>query len=494
MPTNTEVCSICGNISDDLERGENGKKYCHHCIEEHHLVKCSHDGCNKYLSNDEVYLSGRGFLCKDHWESEYTWCTECGALIRQKYQNFNSDGEPICGHCFAKSYYVCEDCGEIFPISEVISLVIDGNERKVCHRCRENNYRICEDCGKLTHKSDYLFIEYYTKKGSRKCYSGCVSCIAKVAHQCSHCGRWYSVDVEFKEGNVCEECYYRGEIIHSYTFKPKILPRAEKDEDHDLLFGVENEIELKFGDPDRGRYADSDNEEFSITANGKVFAVDYRKYIAYHIDNAIPGFFYQKHDGSIRYGMEVVSHPATLEFWRSQKDKIEELFSFLRSEGCQGDEADTVGMHIHVSRNKMTRAHQNSFAAFVYSHRKKIEKLAGRESNGYTKMITLPNSAADSEETKRFERVVINNDDRYSAVNWRNKSTVELRMFQSTLNTNTFLANIEFAHALYNFSKERTVLECVNNESWMNFCTFVSEKGYSFLENMMIEDAIFNRQ
>ncbi len=106
-------------------------------------------------------------------------------------------------------------------------------------------------------------------------------------------------------------------------------------------------------------------------------------------------------------------------------------------------------------------------------------------------MIRLPNSATNSDETEQFEKIVINNDDRYSAVNWRNKNTVELRMFQSTLNTNTFLANIEFAHALYNFSKERTVLECVNSESWMNFCTFISGNNYSYLERMIIEDGIF---
>ena len=140
----------------------------------------------------------------------------------------------------------------------------------------------------------------------------------------------------------------------------------------------------------------------------------------------------------------------------------------------------------------MKRAHQNSFAAFVYSHRNKIETLAGRESNRFTKMIRLPNSAADSEETTRFERVVIDNDDRYSAVNWRNKNTVELRMFQSTLWTRNFIANIEFAHALYHFTIDKTVLECVNNDSWNNFCNFVQEGRYLDLIDMMTERSIFS--
>ena len=108
-------------------------------------------------------------------------------------------------------------------------------------------------------------------------------------------------------------------------------------------------------------------------------------------------------------------------------------------------------------------------------------------------MIRLPNSAADSDEEKRFEEVVIKNDDRYNAVNWRNKNTVELRMFQSTLKTGNFLANIEFADALYHFSMERTVLECVNNDSWKNFCEFVEEKEYGYLMNLMVEKGIFER-
>ena len=63
-------------------------------------------------------------------------------------------------------------------------------------------------------------------------------------------------------------------------------------------------------------------------------------------------------------------------------------------------------------------------------------------------------------------------------------------MFQSTLNTSHFIANIEFSHALYHFSMTRTVLECVNNDSWKNFVGYVEENGYRHLMDLLSEKEI----
>ena len=484
-------CSLCGEeLTHEFVLGENGAKYCKECAKK--LIKCSEEGCNKYLKPEEAYLSGSGYLCRDHWERNYVWCSSCGALIKRPYANRISNGSYICNHCFESSYFTCDECGGTHLKEEAVDVFMHDQNCKICKRCREEYFSECPSCGELVHNSELVNSTYKKKNGTNGYFSACRRCIENTAHQCENCGGWFSNEIHFHDNNqTCDRCYYSGEIIHNYSFKPKAAPRKIGDESTELLFGVENEIELKYDYSDRSEYEEGEVNYEIVTESG-TFGVDYKRYVAYHIDNAIPGFFYQKSDGSIDYGMEVVSHPATLQFWRSQKENIEKLFKFLRDEGCAGDEANTVGMHIHVSRNGMKRAHQNSFAAFVYSHRNKIETLAGRESNRFTKMIRLPNSAADSEETDRFERVVIDNDDRYSAVNWRNKNTVELRMFQSTLWTRNFIANIEFAHALYHFTIDKTVLECVNGESWDNFCNFVQEGRYLDLIDMMTERSIFS--
>jgi hypothetical protein len=52
------------------------------------------------------------------------------------------------------------------------------------------------------------------------------------------------------------------------------------------------------------------------------------------------------------------------------------------------------------------------------------------------------------------------NNKRYVAVNLQNSHTVEIRIFRGTLNYMSFLKNIEFCYALFNFtrdSKETTV-------------------------------------
>ena len=489
MPVNN-VCSICGNRHSNLQRGINGAKYCPDCINEHHLIRCSADDCGKYMKPEEAFLSGQGYLCEEHWKAEYAFCDACGAIIRKRYGHRMDRGMKfICEHCFSVKYFECEDCGCTHKISEANEVEVDGTVRKVCKSCLEENYSTCPSCGKLKRNSSIINARYINANGEKKIINGCEECVAKVCHSCSHCGGWFANEIPFHDEGTCDKCYYGGNIIHNYSYKPKAVVQKSAAENTDLLFGIENEIELKFNDPNRSRY-ENDGDSFTIETKSGSVRVDYRRFVAFHVESSIPGLFYQKNDGSIRFGMEIVSHPATLEFWRSNKDRIEELFSFLRSEGCAGDEASTVGMHIHVTRNGMTRAHQNSFAAFVYSHKEKIEKLAGRRSNGYTKMIPLPNSAEDNDQTKRFEEKIINNHDRYSAVNWNNEHTVELRMFQSTLNTSHFLANIEFSHALYHFSKTRTVLECVNNDSWKNFCGFIAG-NYEYLASLMMEKGIY---
>lgn len=488
MPRN-EVCSICGNPHENLQKGLNGKKYCPECIEKFNMIRCSSENCGVLMLPEESLVSGQGYLCPEHWNGQYTFCKSCGAIVKKRYAHrAEGNSEFICEHCFGINYFECDDCGLIHENSNMVFLEINGEVRKVCKECLKRNYSRCPICGELKRIDSIQEIRYHTLTGERKKIFGCKRCVKKVCHRCSSCMDWFENTIPMHEENTCDKCYYGGNIIHDYSYKPKVVPKAVSNENKEILFGIENEIELKFDDPNRRDYYDGNGSTFKIkTSTGKTIDVDYRRFIAFYVENSIPGLFYQKSDGSIKFGMEIVSHPATLEFWQSNKDKIEELFSFLRTEGCAGDEADTVGMHIHVSRNGMTRAHQNSFAAFVYSHREKIESLAGRASNGYTKMISLPNFAENSEQTKRFEDRIINNDDRYCAVNWKNTNTVELRMFQSTLNTSHFIANIEFSHALYHFSRTRTVLECVNSGSWKNFADFISENGYQNLAVMMNE-------
>ena len=46
------------------------------------------------------------------------------------------------------------------------------------------------------------------------------------------------------------------------------------------------------------------------------------------------------------------------------------------------------------------------------------------------------------------------NSERYVAINLKNSQTIEIRIFRGTLNFNSFMKNIEFAHALFMYTKE----------------------------------------
>ena len=181
-------CSICGRVTMEFGCGEGGATYCPECIKELHMVECSHDGCGKYLKPEEAYLSGRGFLCKHHWEEAYGFCSECGALIQKKYgQKIN--GNLICSHCFEAKYFKCDECGEIYPLNKVVVIEVDGQTVKICKSCRENHYMACPECHKVTHISDIIDTRIHGKGNTVSYFVGCRSCIEKKANRCRHCGK-----------------------------------------------------------------------------------------------------------------------------------------------------------------------------------------------------------------------------------------------------------------------------------------------------------------
>ena len=200
MPRN--VCSICGNSSEQLFPGLNGNFYCHSCIKQLNMVKCVHDGCEKFLKPEEAHLSGKGFLCEEHWNNEYGWCSHCGALIIKRYSHRINDETLICEHCFESSYFICEDCGLIYPLDKCIEIEIDGRLKKICNTCREDLYSTCHNCGNLTMNDNFIRTTFRKKDNTTEKINACRTCVEKVAHQCSHCGDWFENSIPLHDENT----------------------------------------------------------------------------------------------------------------------------------------------------------------------------------------------------------------------------------------------------------------------------------------------------
>ena len=469
------TCSLClEQLDDSFVKGENGAKYCENCVKSNHLEVCSYPGCNTYLNQNELFITRNGFLCKKHFLENYFVCPECGTYHSKQfgYKVISAEGKKVfvCHSCFNESFFKCDSCGETHKKSTAKKLIYSGKELTLCARCYREVFPECPHCGNKTHRNE-LF-EFRGNDGL--IFRGCKSCAEKDYKKCNRCGEWYRKDhklIERDGQKYCESCWYNRCIIQSYNYKPSIIPKKLPSDNTNLLFGVENEIELN---------RSKNGSNMVIEGSTRNYEVEYKQWVAAEIDKFIPGFLYQKNDGSLTYGIEIVSHPATIEFWESIGDKLEDMFKFLRTEECQGERASTAGMHVHCSRKEMNRMHQNCFTAFIYGNKKIVEKIAGRESNGYSKYKNIDKSDVD-----KTIRIVSDHDDRYTAVNWRNKNTVEVRIFQSTLNLNQFLSNLEFCNGVYMFTKERSIAEIISDDCFKNFCEFIDGNNYKYLPNLI---------
>lgn len=501
MPNSNPLCAICGERDHTkLVYGESNKFYCLSCVEkpENNLIPCASPNCGKYLTMEEATITGSGIMCEAHLREMYFSCDCCKNPLTKKANGRQlQNGKYICDSCFEEKYYICPECGNIHKIDETKSHLVttkDKKKIKVCDKCFKNNYIVCKTCGENVHKSNiqsFSIMNPETKKNEE--ISGCSVCIEKKFERCNSCKAWYykntiekftEVDQNDVEYVYCKRCYYADRVIHEYNFKPKPkMNIGSSDKFKDLFFGVENEIECdqnnskKYHVPEIGSKNDSNAH------------VNIQKHVAITVEKIIPEFLYQKRDGSLSYGVEIVSHPASIEYWYGMEGKLKEVFDFLNSVNCKTDTASTAGMHVHVSRKDISKVHKNNISAFVYCNKDQIQKLAGRSGNSYSRFKNISDSSKKTE--SGIIESVCGSEDRYDAINWRNKHTMEMRMFQSTSKVAQFISNIEFCLASYLFTRENKIVELADENAWSRFCEFIERNEFRHLPTILKEKNIW---
>ena len=162
---------------------------------------------------------------------------------------------------------------------------VEWNDEIYCSYCIEHNTTVCDCCSCLIHNDDT-----YRLDGEDYC------------HEC--------YDEE------CDKCFN----IHDYSYKPEPVFYG----DSRRYFGVELEIDGAGKDDD---YA----EEFLEIANIQ----------KPHI--------YIKSDGSLDDGMELVSHPMTLEYHKTIMN-WEDIFKRAVRLGYRSHQTSTCGLHVYVNR------------------------------------------------------------------------------------------------------------------------------------------------
>ena len=328
--------------------------------------------------------------------------------------------------------------------------------------------------------------EYIEENGGHDMFFSCDSC-CELFHQdvasnfggSTYCERCYENNVHFCED--CEETYWaddghdcdgESEYVHNYSYKPSPFFFGE-DKFH---LGFELEIELQ-----RGNLQD----------------------VASMVHNSLGARAYMKEDGSLNNGLEIVTHPHTLEAYKLFPwDVLKQLKSYR----CRSWNTDTCGLHVHVSRKgfghtydrekfdsrtsylsavQLSRqAHEFRFMKLIYDNERQITRLAGRT----THYASFDDKGNISSKVKQYHQ----SNGRYSAVNCENENTLEIRVFRGSLRKERVLSALELVHACVEYTRDLKVNGKDKNLSWLKFTGFVSANVETYPNLALIMNETFS--
>lgn len=365
-------------------------------------------------------------------------CDDCGEL-----SSFDDDtvvcvesDRPVCGSC-ADDYERCHDCDVYRCADDILTTADMGN---VCVRCAQSDrWTLCGDCDRYTETEDTVWSEYMDRAICDRCYN-------RSWHYCETCDDIVPDDADCHD-DCDDDCDTGGAEVHGYCYKPSPWfyttdGPAQTPEPGTLYLGLELETEIGH---DRSALGDVDDRWSHC---------------------------YLKHDGSLSDGVEIVTHPGTLDYHRSVDWSV---LDDLRRSGFRSWDTTTCGIHVHLSRDAFAGpSHLWRFTAFILRNDDAVCRFAGRRSTW-----------------ARFERAELGGTivaavkgkpcNRYVAVNHTNDATVEVRVFRGSLLPSTVLGNLEFCAAVFEYTRTLTCRDVLSGAiDWDAFCDWLDARPDAF--------------
>jgi hypothetical protein len=383
-------------------------------------------------------------------------CISCNQeATGDDYKTDNDD--PVCSDCLR----VCEYCDTVGTIDDSY-FEVDSNQLW-CASCAENRAKYCDNC-EVYHTGDHFYAE--DRSGT-----WCDACWMDVLTYCEGCNYYYY--------DPCH-CDEESKFIHDYSYTPDLEfhtvnenPTTPADS---LYLGMEIELEAP-------------NHDYDVLQRASEYASNLESY----------DLAYLKSDGSLSCGFEVVTHPMTHEYFKNHAPQFWDILYGLRNEfRMKAWSAGTAGIHIHLSRAGFNNgAHIHRFLQLVYNNEEFYSKLAGRESSRWAKFDDVKHwDSVKDRPVKSFKRKMArygdNQSDRYSAVNTLNRSTLEMRIFRSSLNPDTIKSALDLAHASVEYTRRLTVNQIINGAlERMNFIQFLHDNSATYSHLLARMDRLF---
>jgi hypothetical protein len=363
-------------------------------------------------------------------------CVVCSTSVDVDDVITTSYDDHVCNDCVQ----ICDRCDDVGSVNDSFHTV-DG-DYTWCEGCTDRRAYFCDDCNEYNSDASY----YIQDRGE----SWCNICTDNNSSWCEDCDAYFADGCDSCADNTDE---YGRRIIHDYSYRPDALFHST-DKNERLYFGIEIEVE----DPRNL----SESAAYAHRLEGMELA-------------------YLKHDGSLSCGYEIVTHPMSHDFFKNEASDLWDTLEYLRTHyRVKSWDTGTCGLHIHISRTGFNGGgHMHRFLNLVYSNQDFYQRLAGREESRWATFDDIMsaeimrdsdgNPVLNEEGYRQYtsKRNIASKlqgagGERYSAVNTRNRETLEMRIFRGTVNTNTIKAHLDLAHASVEYTRTMTVKDIRN--------------------------------
>lgn len=334
--------------------------------------------------------------------------------------------------------FICSRCQEEHPIEDCTFF---GDEL-LCPDCLDEYTCICSHCGERILQEDSCCDEHIIL---------CRHCADTYYTRCEDCGSLVLFDdlhylSDGSSDGYCETCYnrrIRESGIHSYSFKPSPVFYGEG-----LRFlGVELEID--------------DGGEST-----------YHAALIQEIANRDHDHIYIKHDGSLLDGMEIVTHPMSIDYHRSEMPWKSILKKALEL-GYTSHKPGTCGLHVHVNRNSLGisyREQDDTIARILFLVENFWHELLRFSRRTQDQIDHWASRYGRKDDPKEVLNSAKRSGDRYCCVNLTPTYTIEFRMFRGTLKYNTLIATLQMVERLCDVAFYLSD-EQVKSVTWGEFVT-----------------------
>ena len=374
-----------------------------------------------------------------------------------QYEGTNYNNDPILAHrgCIVE----CTKCSLVVERNIVKS--IEANQ--YCPRCVEKyieengELSECNNCETSVSESRAVYSEFLNGML-------CPNCNRNRHYACENCGfegRHFEVNNHDCRDYITFENLV-SDLVHSYSYIPSPIFSGV---DHYYL-GVELEIEFK------GNIKE-DNQKIIDTVSNLYNKLGTRGYL--------------KFDGSLEDGIEIVTHPMSLQY-HQEVFPWKDLLLDLQKNKFRSWNTDNCGLHVHICKPNAYKdeAHRIRFMKLIYDNQEQAQLIAGRKCEEYASFDDKGSIIAKVKYDQQ-------DSDRYSAINVENDNTDEIRIFRGSLRPERVLCAIEFVHASVEYTRNMRIVPKNKPLSWVRFVAYVSNNSDKYPNLFLIMNEIFER-